>query len=131
MISFAEALSAEREKWQRGFQDDEARREVGRVMLKALLERLTAEPLPGWFFTVNGDEEIVVAHTKGGLGLRHRIGSWVVDSELRLKFGEETTEWITPESWTRVLDEALTITAKLVVEAETRLRGATKSAAAI
>jgi len=69
---------------------------------------------------MNGDE-IVVAHTKNGPGPRQRIGSWVVDEELRLVFGEEITEWITTESWARVIDEAVLITARLIVDAEARL----------
>jgi len=120
MVSLAHALDAERRKRQRGSLEAAARREVGREVLGALLQRLTADPQPSWFFVMNGDE-IVVAHTKNGPGPRQRIGAWVVDEELRLVFGEEITEWITTESWARVIDEAVLITARLIVDAEARL----------
>ncbi len=120
MVGLAEALVAEREKRQREAKDAAAWREVGREVLGVLLQRLTADPLPSWFFIQNGDE-IVVAHTKNGAGSRQRIGAWVVDQDLRLVFGEQKTEWITTESWSRVVDEAIQITARLIVDAEIRL----------
>jgi hypothetical protein len=122
MVMLAEALFAERQKRQRDSKDAIARREVGREVLRALAQRLTAEPLPSWFFILNGDE-IVVVYTKNGTGTRQRVGAWVVDPELRLVFGQEMTEWITTESWSRVIDEAVTITAQVIVDAETRLVG--------
>ncbi len=120
MVGLAEALVAEREKREREAKDVAAWREVGREVLGVLLQRLTADPLPSWFFILNG-EEIVVAHTKNGAGARQRIGSWVVDPELRLVFDQEKTEWITTESWSRVVDEAVQITARVIVDTETRL----------
>lgn len=123
MVMLGEALSAEREKRRREAADAATRCEVGRAVLRALAQRLTAEPLPTWFFMLSGDE-IVVAHTKNGASSRHRVGSWVVDGDMRLMFGEHTTEWITAESCSRVVDEAVRITAQVIVAAETRSGGA-------
>ena len=120
MVMLGEALSAEREKRQREVADAAKRCEVGRAVLRALAQRLTADPLPTWFFMLSGDE-IVVAHTKNGASSRHRVGSWVVDRQMRLVFGDQTTEWITAESCSRVVDEAVRITAQVIVEAEARL----------
>jgi hypothetical protein len=119
MLMLGEALSAEREKRQREAADATTRVEVGRAVLRALAQRLTADPLPTWFFMLSGDE-IVVAHTKNGASSRHRVGSWVVDGEMRLVFGQQTTEWITAESCSRVVDEAVRITAQVIVEGELR-----------
>jgi hypothetical protein len=119
MMMLGEALSAEREKQQREAADAATRCEVGRAVLRALAQRLTADPLPTWFFMLSGDE-IVVAHTKNGASSRHRVGSWVVDRHMRLVFGDRMTEWITAESCSRVVDEAVRITAQVIVEAEAR-----------
>lgn len=120
MVSLTEALAAERQRRKRASTDAAVRREVRREVLAALHQRLTAELLPCWFFIMSGDE-IVVAHTKNGPGPRQRVGSWAVDQELRLVFGEETTEWITSESLARVVDAAVLITARLIVDAKSRL----------
>ena len=119
MVMLVEALSAEREKRKREAADAATRVEIGRAVLRALAQRLTADPLPTWFFMLSGDE-IVVAHTKNGASSRHRMGSWVVDRDMRLVFGEHTTEWITAESCSRVVDEAVRITAQVIVEGELR-----------
>jgi hypothetical protein len=37
---------------------------------------------------------------------------------MKLVFGPHMTEWITAESWSRVVDEAVQITAKVIVDAE-------------
>ena len=124
MMMLGEALSAEREKRQREAADAATRVEVGRAVLRALAQRLTADPLPTWFFMLSGDE-IVVAHTKNGASSRHRVGSWVVDRQMRLVFGDQTTEWITAESCSRVVDEAVRITAQVIVEAEVRSAAST------
>jgi hypothetical protein len=113
----AEALSAEREKRQREAKDSATKREVGRAVLRALAQRLTAEPIPTWFFILSGDE-IIVAHTKNGAASRQHVGSWVVDDEMRLVFGQQMTEWITAESCARVVDEAVQITAEFILDAE-------------
>ncbi len=117
MVSLIEALAAEREKLQRDSADTQARREAGREVLEALFDRLAGKPLLGWSFVL-GNDEIVVSHAKVG-----SIGSWMVDPDLRLKFGDETTEWITIESVGRVLDEAVAITARRMVDAEEQLKG--------
>jgi hypothetical protein len=124
MMMLGEALSAEREKRQREAADAATRVEVGRAVLRALAQRLTADPLPTWFFMLSGDE-IVVAHTKNGASSRHRVGSWVVDRQMRLVFGDQTTEWITAESCSRVVDEAVRITAQVIVDAEVRSAAST------
>jgi hypothetical protein len=64
------------------------------------------------------DDEVSVLRVKGA-STRERVGSWVVDSEMKLVFGPHTTEWITAESWSRVVDEAVEITAKVIVDTET------------
>ena len=46
MMMLGEALSAEREKRQREAADAATRVEVGRAVLRALAQRLTADPLP-------------------------------------------------------------------------------------
>ena len=116
MVSLTEALAAEREKLQQDSADKHARREAGKEVLEALFERLAGKPLLGWSFVL-GNDEIVVSHTKVG-----SIGSWVVDPDLRLKFGDKTTEWITVESVGRVLDEAVAITARRMVDTEEQLK---------
>jgi hypothetical protein len=118
MTSLAEALAAEREKRRRDATDAATRREVGRAVLQVLAQRLNAEPLPAWFFISRGDE-ILVAHSAGGAARRH-VGTWTVDQEMRLVLDQETTEWITAESCARVVDEAVQITARFIVDAENR-----------
>ncbi len=119
MVSLTEALAAEREKLQQDSADTQARREVGREVQEALFERLAGKPILGWSFVL-GNDEIVVSHTKVG-----SIGSWIVDPDLRLKFGDETTEWITIESVGRVIDEAVAITARRMVNTEEQLKAGT------
>jgi hypothetical protein len=88
-------------------------------VLQALAQRLNAEPLPTWFFISKGDE-ILVAHTRNGAASRQHVGSWTVDKDMRLILDQEMTEWITAESCARVVDEAVLITAKFIVETEAR-----------
>ncbi len=117
MVSLADASAAEREKVQQESADSRAKQEAGRELLEALFDRLAGKPLLGWSFVL-GNDEIVVSHAKVG-----SIGSWVVDPDIRLKFGDEATEWITIESVGRVLDEAVAITARRMVDAEEQLKG--------
>ena len=119
MVSLTEALAAEREKLQQDSADKHAKREAGKEVLEALFERLAGKPLLGWSFVL-GNDEIIVSHSKVGA-----IASWIVDPDLRLKFGDETTEWITIESVGRVLDEAVTITARRMVDTEEQLTAGT------
>jgi hypothetical protein len=118
-MTLAEALAAERETKRREAEDAATRREVGRTVLQALAQRLNAEPLPAWLFISKGDE-ILVAHTRAGATSRQHVGTWIVSDDMRLVFDESSTEWITAESCNRVLDEAMKITAKFIVDTETR-----------
>jgi hypothetical protein len=121
MTTLAEALVTEREKRRREAEDSATRREVGRAVLQALAQRLNAEPLPTWFFISKGDE-ILVAHTKNGAASRQHVGTWVVDQQMRLVLDQEMTEWITAESCARVVDEAVAITAKFIIDAESKFQ---------
>jgi hypothetical protein len=119
MVMLKEALETERERRKRETEETATEREVGRAVLQALLQRLTADSVPNWHFMLS-DDEVSVLRIKNGASARERIGSWVVDPELKLVFGPHTTEWITAESWSRVVDEAVQLTAKVIVDAETR-----------
>jgi hypothetical protein len=117
MVILMDALTAEREKRQRNSKEEALRRQMGQEVLRRLGERLTEAPLQRWFFVPNGDE-IVVIHNKEGTGTRQRVGAWSLDEENRLAFGSERTEWITPESWSRVIDKAVVITAQVILDHE-------------
>lgn len=117
MVMLKEALETERERRKRETEETARQREVERVILQALTERLTADPVPNWHFML-GDNAVSVLRIKGA-NARERVGSWVIDQEMKLVFGPHTTEWITAESWSRVVDEAVKITAKAIVDAET------------
>jgi len=119
MVLLREPLAAEREKKKRETEETATQREVGRAVLQALVQRLTADSVPTWLFVLS-DDEISVLRVKNGASARDRVGSWVVDQEMRLAFGPQTTEWITAESWSRAVDEAVQITAQVIVDAETR-----------
>ena len=112
MVTLSEALAAERAKRQ----DTSTRQQIGRAVLEALADRLNAEPLPGWLFILDGQEILVF---RIYTGIREQVGTWSVDDEMRLVMGDQMTEWITAESYARVIDEALQITAMLIVDAET------------
>lgn len=127
-MTLAEALVAQREQKRRETEEAATRREVGRAVLQALAQRLNAEPLPAWFFISKGDE-ILVAHIRTGATSRQHVGSWVVTDDLRLVFDDESTEWITAESWARVVDEAVKITARFIVDTESRTQVVTRELA--
>jgi len=120
-MTLAEALAAEREKQRHEAEDAATKREVGRAVLQALAQRLNAEPLPSWFFISKGDE-ILVAHARNSTTSRQHVGTWSVADDMRLVFEDESTEWITAESCARVLDDAVKITARFIVEAESRVQ---------
>jgi len=122
MVMLKEALETERERRKRETEETATQREVGRVILQALTQRLTADSVPNWHFMLSNDAVSVLRMI--GANARERVGSWVVDQEMRLVFGPHTTEWITAESWSRVVDEAVQITAKIIVDAETPEVGA-------
>ena len=123
MVMLKEALETERERRKRETEETATEREVGRAVLQALLQRLTADSVPNWHFMLS-DDEVSVLRIKNGATGRERVGSWVVDQDLKLVFGPHTTEWITAESWSRVVDEAVQITAQVIVDAEMRERSA-------
>ena len=116
MVTLNEALAEERANRQRAKADSATRQQIARTVLEALAERLNAEPIPGWAFVLD-DQTIRVFRIYGGP--REQVGTWTVDEKLRLVTGERMTEWITAESYSRVIDEALEITALLMVGAET------------
>ena len=116
MVTLSEALAAERAKRQQHNADTSTREQIGRAVLEALAGRLNAEPLPGWVFVLAGQEIHVLRIRAGG---REQVGTWAVDEEMRLVTRDQMTEWITAESYARVIDEALQITAMLIVDAET------------
>ena len=115
MVTLTEALAAERAKRQQHDSDGSTRQQIGRAVLEALADRLNAEPLPGWVFVLAGQEIHLLRIRAGG---REQVGTWAVDEEMRLVAGDQMTEWITAESYHRVIDEALQITAMLMVDAE-------------
>jgi hypothetical protein len=117
MIMLMDALTVERDRRRQTSKEEALRRQMGQEVLRRLGECLTATPLPRWYFIPNG-EEIVVIHNKDGAGSRQRVGAWVLDEENRLAFGSEKTEWITHESWARVLDKAVVITAQVILDHE-------------
>ncbi|CAN1723025.1 conserved protein of unknown function [Hyphomicrobium sp. 1Nfss2.1] len=119
-MTLAEALASERERSRKDTEEAATRQEVGRTVLQALAQRLNADPLPSWFFISKGDE-ILVAHTRNGATSRQHVGTWSVADDMRLVFDEESTEWITAESCARVLDEAVKITARFIVDTESRM----------
>jgi hypothetical protein len=120
VITLMHALTVERQKRQLNSKDETLRRQMGQEVLRALGERLASAALPRWYFIPNGDE-IVVVHHQNGTGTRERIGAWFVDEEYRLSFGAETTEWITGESWARVIDKAVVMTAQAILDRETQV----------
>lgn len=119
MTSLAEALAAEREKRRRDAEEEITKKEVGRAVLQALAQRLNADPLPGWSFIPRGDE-ILIAHAHNGAPSRQHVGTWSVDHELRLVLDDQVTEWITVESYARVVDRAVEITAKFMLDVESQ-----------
>jgi hypothetical protein len=120
MIALADALIAERQERQFIYKEQTLQRQMAHEVLRALSERLTAADLPRWHFIPNGDELVVLYHPPG-TGSRERIGSWKVGQDFLLSFGDEATEWITSESWTRVLDKAVMVMARVILDRETRV----------
>ena len=115
MVELLEALSAERLKRQRDASDVVTRQEVSRVVLGALAERLNESPVPKWLFVLDGDHLKIVF---GSPGAQSEIAAWTVDAQMRLAMNDEPTEWITTESFSRVIDQAVRATATLIVDRE-------------
>jgi hypothetical protein len=119
MTSLGEALATEREKRRHLAEEEATKKEVGRAVLQALAQRLNADPLPGWSFIPRGDE-ILVAHARSGAPSRQHVGTWTVDDQMRLVLDDEVTEWITVESYARVVDRAVEITARFMLDVESQ-----------
>jgi hypothetical protein len=115
MVTLSEALAAEREKRRNLEADGLARKEVARAVLSSLADKLNAAPVLGWTFVLE-DQAIRIFHTVEGT--RREAGTWTMDDQLQLLCGQTTTEWVTSESYVRVIDEAVAVTAKLIVDAE-------------
>jgi hypothetical protein len=115
MVTLVEALAAERAKRQNLEADAAAMKEVARAVLGSLAEKLNATPVVGWMFLLE-DQAIRVFRTAEGS--RNELCRWTMDDKMQLVCGEATTEWITSESYARVIDEAVAITARLIVDAE-------------
>lgn len=116
MVTLAEAVAAERSTRSRNREDALKRQKVGQALLQALAHRLSADPLPAWYFALD-DHQIHICRIKKS-GSQRRVASWTVDKELRLVLGQEMTEWITAESCNRVIDEAVQITARFIIDAD-------------
>ena len=115
VVTLTEALAAERAKRQQHAADTATRQMIGRTVLEALEQKLNAEPVLGWAFVLEGQQLRIARTTEGA---RQQVGSWIVDENMRLVCGEQITGWITSESYERVIDEAVGITAKLIVGTE-------------
>lgn len=116
MVALMEALAAERAKRQQDAADASTRQEIGRAVLGALAQKLNAEPIPGWVFVL---EDQVIHMLRNLHGARQPAGTWTLDQHMRLQSGEHLTEWVTSESYQRVIDQAVKLTAKIIVDAET------------
>jgi hypothetical protein len=116
MTTLMEALAAERAKRQQEAADKSTMEQVARSVLEALADRLNAEAIPGWMFLFEGQQVHIARVSQGS---RQQLGAWTMSSNMQLVCGEGTTQWITSESYGRALDEAMQITAKLIVDAET------------
>lgn len=114
-MELLEALALERLKRQRDVSEASNNREVARTVLGMLAERLNEHPVPKWLFALDGDS-IKIFYDR--LGTPREVGSWAVDDSMRLVMGEATTEWITSESMSRAIDQAVQATAKLIVDIE-------------
>ena len=115
MLTLTAALAAERGKRQNLKTDDLAKQQVARAVLGVLAGKLHAVPVAGWRFVFE-DQAIRIVRTAEGS--QHELGNWTMDDKMRLVCGDATTEWITSESYARVIDEAVALTARLIVEFE-------------
>jgi hypothetical protein len=118
MITLADALSEARQKRQVKYQQLTLQWQMAQEVLRAIYEVLTSANLSRWCFVPKGDE-IVVLHNRHN-GTKERVGAWSIDEEYRLSFEGEKTEWITTESWQRVIDKAVAMTAEVILDRETQ-----------
>ena len=116
MVTLTESLAAERAKRQQDAADASTREEIGRAVLGALAQKLNSEPIPGWDFVL---EDQIIRIFRGQSGTRQQVATWTLDQHMRLQSGEHLTEWVTSESYQRVIDQAVKLTAKVIVDAET------------
>jgi hypothetical protein len=116
MVTLTDALAEARQRRQSKYKELTLRWQMAQEVLRALGARLASAELPRWYFILNGEEIVVVHHPPGGT--KERVGAWVVDEEYRLSFGDEKTEWITGESWKRVIDKAVLMTAEVILDRE-------------
>ena len=116
MVSLMEALAAERAKRQQDAANASTREEIGRAVLGALAQKLNVEPIPGWVFVL---EDQIIRMFRSQHGTRQQVATWTLDQQMRLQSGEHLTEWVTSESYQRVIDQAVKLTAKVIVDAET------------
>ena len=115
MVTLIEALELERAKQRRAAQDGSTRAEVSHVILRALAESLSGTPDLSWQFQLRDDGIDIVSP-----GQSEVVGRWTLDDEFRLQLGETVTEWITSESYHRVIEQAVRLTACLILDAEER-----------
>lgn len=115
MVALMEALAAERAKREQDVADASTREEIGRAVLGALAQKLNAEPIPGWLFVL---EDQIIRMFRSLRGARQQVATWTLDQHMQLRSGEHLTEWVTFESYQRVIDQALKLTAKIIVDAE-------------
>lgn len=116
MVGLMEALAAERSKREQEAADTSTKEKIGRAVLGALSHKLNAEPIPGWVFFL---EDQIIHMLRNLRGTRQQVAAWTLDQHMRLQSGEHLTEWVTSESYTRVIDQAVKFTAKIIVDAET------------
>jgi hypothetical protein len=124
LVTLTEALAAERSKRQQDAADTSTMRHVARTVLEALAERLNAEPIPGWTFLLEGEQ---IRMSRVSQASRQQVGTWTMSSKMQLVCQEATTEWVTSESYGRVIDEAVGLTAKLIVDTEATNDSGTES----
>ena len=115
MVELFEALAAERLKRQRDAWEASTRQEVGRVVFGALAERLNESSVPRWLFLAEDDHVKIIF---GSPGSQSEVATWKLDDQMRLVMRDASTEWITAESFARVIDQAVQATAKLIVDRE-------------
>ena len=115
MLTLTAALAAERSKRQNLETDDLAKQQVARAVLGVLAEKLHATPVAGWTFILE-DQAIRIVRTAEGS--QHEFGNWGMDDKMQLVCGDATTEWITSESYARVINQAVALTARLIVDFE-------------
>jgi hypothetical protein len=119
MLTLTDALATERQKREDEYKEVMFQWLLAQKVLQALGERLAATQLARWHFIPEG-EEIAVIHQPSNTDLKERVGAWYVDDQCRLTFGEEKTEWVTKESWRRVIDKAVAMTAVVILDRETQ-----------